>query len=238
MVDIVQEITITGLKKIESYYENKWKENKEAELKQDTLLKEAFLKAIEFYDRNYPKTNYGNVWDSKKESLTLNKEITFKANVEHYNEQQLLVARTVLTYALQEKLHNQDMAIRDLHNACRGEIMKLIPASRYLDEEDTLKKEAQKIENRKKEIEAIRARERKELEDRIKKPIIVPPLQQQPKVEIPKVEQPKEVPKIEIPKEVQPEVKNQGYVCPICNKSCSSGAGLASHTNRVHNKVI
>jgi len=224
---------------IPSYYAEKIKEAKEAELKHDSELKEVFLKALLYYNQNYPNSKYKIKYETKKELLVLDTEKVFKDVLNCLTEAQLLVARTVLIYALQEKIHNQNMTIRDLYFETKGRISQLIPGSRYLDEEDKLKKEIYEKEKRQKEIEEFKTKERKAIEERIQKlrteaqkPIEIPK-ETTKTIDIPKVVDKSTVTITQPNQEVQP-VKT--YICTKCNDNINyqTGSGLASHMRHKH----
>lgn len=204
------------LSSIPSYYEEKVKQRKEAELQKDTDLKEIFIKALNFYIENYPKSFQKRpiVWNEKKKDFHINENILLKETLERSSIEELYQMEIIIKYSLDERNYKR-VPTRNRFNELRGKIIKLIPGGREAMEIKALQEELQITDMKIKELELCKKekviefkRNRNELIEEIES---------------------------KIPKEPSEAIIK--FKCPYCDDKKLNRGGLGSHIKHVHGDI-
>lgn len=152
---------------IPSLDEVRRKEREEKEKIRNKKTKNFLLKAITYYNENYPNSTHENIWKAEKVEIKIGHESLLE-ELRKLSEKELQAIFEVLTYFHDER----QMALIEEHNMSakiRMFVKKILPGGHILENLYKLYEERKKINNKIEHLEDRLNIERKEFEENLEK---------------------------------------------------------------------
>jgi len=152
-------------KEIPSLSEVRRKQKEAEEAIKDAEALEMLEKAVKFYNKNYPKSEYKNTWNEAKTKLKITPGLNINEFLDTLNENELLLVKRILLYAHDERLITTPKDHIPM-NRINAKMQKLIPGASYVDKIIKLKKEKETVDKELAELEEKLEADRKKFNEK------------------------------------------------------------------------